>query len=245
MTRIGAPVDPVTAALGDLLGGLSGARVLDVGGGSGTRAVPLALAGCTVTVLDASIDALAILRRRAADAGVAESVVAVQADAEGVAGTVAPGSADLVLCHQLLEEIDDPAAVVGAVAQALVPGGVLSVLTAGRGAAVVAQARAGRPAEAAAILQDSDGRWGAGDPLRRRFDEESLRALLTGAGLVVESVTGSGAVAGLLAAGGTTAPRQWPADDSATADLERVLAAHPVFKELAPELHAVGRRPAD
>jgi len=44
--------------------------VLDVGGGSGTRAVPLAARGCTVTVVDTSIDALAMLRRRAAEAGV-------------------------------------------------------------------------------------------------------------------------------------------------------------------------------
>ena len=44
-------------------------RVLDVGGGSGTRAVPLAVAGCPVTVVDSSVNALAILHRRAEDAG--------------------------------------------------------------------------------------------------------------------------------------------------------------------------------
>src|SRR5687767_9946688 len=40
-------------------------RVLDVGGGSGVWAVPLAVAGCTVTVVDPSPDALATLHRRA------------------------------------------------------------------------------------------------------------------------------------------------------------------------------------
>src|SRR3712207_8582015 len=49
-------------------------RVLDVGGGSGTLAVPLAEAGHDVTVVDPSADALATLRRRAETAGVGERV---------------------------------------------------------------------------------------------------------------------------------------------------------------------------
>src|SRR3954454_16482582 len=49
-------------------------RVLDVGGGSGVWAVPLARAGCLVTVVDPSPNALATLHRRATEAGVQESV---------------------------------------------------------------------------------------------------------------------------------------------------------------------------
>src|SRR2546423_15069784 len=49
-------------------------RVLDVGGGSGTLAVPLAAAGCAVTVVDPSPNALATLDRRAAGAGVPRRV---------------------------------------------------------------------------------------------------------------------------------------------------------------------------
>ena len=52
-------------------------RVLDVGGGSGAWAVPLATAGCAVTVVDPSPNALAALRRRAQDAGVEELVTPV------------------------------------------------------------------------------------------------------------------------------------------------------------------------
>ena len=47
--------------------------------------MPLALAGCRVTVVDSSVDALAILHRRAEDAGVADRVTGIQADAESLA----------------------------------------------------------------------------------------------------------------------------------------------------------------
>ena len=57
-----AALDPVIAAGTPL-------RVLDVGGGSGIFAVPLARLGHEVTVVDPSADALATLARRAATAG--------------------------------------------------------------------------------------------------------------------------------------------------------------------------------
>jgi S-adenosylmethionine-dependent methyltransferase len=69
------------AALGP---GAASATALDCGGGTGRFAVPLAAAGVTVTVLDVSADALATLRRRASEAGVAERVRAVQGDVESL-----------------------------------------------------------------------------------------------------------------------------------------------------------------
>lgn len=57
-------------------------RVLDLGGGTGGLAVPLALAGHEVIVVDPSPDALAALRRRAAEAGVGETLRSAQGDAD-------------------------------------------------------------------------------------------------------------------------------------------------------------------
>src|SRR5689334_22861774 len=114
--------------------------VLDVGGGTGGFAVPLAEAGHTVTVIDASPDALAALTRRAADAGVAGRVRAVQGDGDALAGLVEPGSADLILCHAVLEVVDQPSDVVAAIAAALRPGGAASVLVASRAAAILGRA---------------------------------------------------------------------------------------------------------
>ncbi|MGH3858501.1 class I SAM-dependent methyltransferase, partial [Actinokineospora sp.] len=108
-------------------GGLA-PRVVDVGGGSGVFAVPMAAAGCDVTVVEPSPNALATLQRRAQEAGVADRITAVQGDSDALDQLVEPGSAELVLAHGLLEVVDDPKVTVAAMAAVVAPGGVLSVL---------------------------------------------------------------------------------------------------------------------
>ena len=73
--------------------------VVDLGGGTGGFAVPIACLGHRVTVVDPSPDALAALQRRAAEAGLADLVRAEQGDAGALCEAEEPGSADLVLCH--------------------------------------------------------------------------------------------------------------------------------------------------
>src|SRR5919109_4698112 len=104
--------------------------VLDVGGGTGGFAVPLAELGHRVTVVDASPDALAALERRAAESGV--TVRAVQGDAVDLPDLLGTGTADLVLCHSVLEYFDDPEAAMAALTAAVRPGGSVSVLVAGQ-----------------------------------------------------------------------------------------------------------------
>jgi S-adenosylmethionine-dependent methyltransferase len=215
--------------------------VLDVGGGSGVWAVPLACAGCAVTVVDPSPDALAVLRRRAAEAGCAQRVVAVQGDTDGLAGLVPAAAADLVLAHGVLEVVDDAAAAVGALAAAAAPGGAVSVLVANRYAAVLTKAMAGRLVEAGRLLADPDGRVaGSGqDGLRRRLDTARLTALLEGAGLTVELLQGDGVVAGLVPA---VALEANPGAADALAELELRAAGTPPLRDVAARLHAVARR---
>ena len=176
----------------------TGLDVLDLGGGSGVSAVPLAELGHRVTVVDVSADALATLQRRAADAGVADRVTPVQGEVERLPAAVTPAAYDLVLCHGLLEVVDSPAETLGSVAGALRAGGCASVLAAGRAAAVLARALGGRLADAARMATDPAGRWGAADGMLRRFDAAGLAELVTAAGLRVESVHGVRVVADLL-----------------------------------------------
>lgn len=232
--------DPVDVALTGLINQIAGATVVDVGGGSGTRAVPLAVRGAVVTVVDSSVDALAILHRRAVDAGVADRISGVQADAESLASVIPAGGADLVLCHHLLEEVDDPVPVVAALAAAVRPGGQVSVLAAGRLGAVVGQTLAGRFLEAGATLADPAGRFGPADPLRRRFDAAGIGDLLTAAGLHVTSVTGVGVLSGLVSG---AARQAVPGGDSDLAHLEAAAAVHPALREIAADLHVVAVRP--
>jgi 2-polyprenyl-3-methyl-5-hydroxy-6-metoxy-1,4-benzoquinol methylase len=127
--------------------------VLDVGGGSGVLAVPFAAAGCVVTVVEPNPNALATLSRRAADAGVADRITAVQADSDALGQVVPADGADLVLAHGLLEVVDDPKRTVAAMAEAVAPGGAVSVLAANRTAALLYRAIAGKLDEATRLAE--------------------------------------------------------------------------------------------
>ncbi len=247
--EVGGPVLAVLEAEVDRVAGHERrpVRVLDVGGGSGAWAVALARRGCSVTVVDTSPNALAALHRRAREAGVAEHVTPVQGDidARDAAGSLTelgpPGGADLVLGHGLLEVVDDAAHAVAALASATAPGGAVSLLVAGRHAAVLGRALAGRLTEVRALLTDPQGRTGPDDPLRRRLDVPGLLALLEGAGLVAETLGGDGVlgalVPGAVRDGGPAAART-------LAELEALAAADPALRAVAGRLHALARRPA-
>lgn len=229
----------VAAAQGRAAGGSPVA--LDVGGGSGAWAVPLARLGCAVTVVDHSPNALAVLQRRAREAGVAQRVTAVQGDVDALGEVVPAGGADLVLGHGLLEVVDDAAAAVAALAAATRPGGAVSVLVPGRLAAVLGRTIAGRLSEARALLTDPAGRLGPRDVVRRRLDAEPLRALLAAAGLQVELLQGDGVLESWVPRG---ACEDGPAAAGLVAELELLGAGEPALLAVAPRLHALARQPA-
>jgi 2-polyprenyl-3-methyl-5-hydroxy-6-metoxy-1,4-benzoquinol methylase len=212
--------------------------VLDLGGGTGGLAVPLAVLGHRVTVVDSSPDALAALARRAGESGVEGRLVARQGDADDL--QVDDGTFDLALCHGLLEHVDDPAGALAGIARALRPGGRISLLVAQRSAAVVAAALSGHLARAQALLDDPTGRWGEADPLTRRFDRAQLTELVATAGLQVDELRGLRVLADLV-------PGQLlETDPTATArlhDLDGRLAGQPDYAGLSMALHVLGHRP--
>jgi S-adenosylmethionine-dependent methyltransferase len=230
----------VWAALEPVLG-TGPLSVLDVGGGSGTLAVPLAEAGHDVTVVDPSADALATLRRRAETAGVGDRVRGVQGDGD-LLHEVLPGTAgaeagfDLALCHSVLEVVDDPATTLREIAAALRPGGLVSVATANRAGAVLTRALSGHPREALALLDDRDPAPGRARPARRRFDAAELLALVSAAGLAPGSWRGVAVVADLLEAASG-------ADPAAVRELELALAGRSPYRDVATGLHVLATRP--
>lgn len=214
-------------------------RVLDVGGGSGVWAVPLARAGCVVTVVDPSPNALATLRRRAAEADVQQRITPLQGDADALADVVGGDSADLVLGHGVLEVVEDVSVAVAALAAAAAPGGAVSVLVANRYAALLGRALAGRLTDARRLLNDPDGCLGGADPVVRRFDTVGLTGLLEHAGLVVEFVQGDGVVADLVPGGVLEAH---PGAADALIELELAAADRAPLRDIATRLHAIARR---
>jgi ubiquinone/menaquinone biosynthesis C-methylase UbiE len=211
--------------------GRSELDVIDAGGGTGGFAVPLAELGHRVTVVDASPDALAALERRAAERGV--RVRALQGDADALLGAVGEDNADLVLCHSVLEYVDDPAAAMRSLAATVRPGGSVSVLTSGRLAAVLHRAISGHFAEARRVLEEPGG---------RRFTREALAELAAGAGLVPVETQGVRIFADLVPSGQIDAE---PSTADALIELETAAATHPVLADLATQLHLLAHKPAE
>ncbi|MGI5449329.1 class I SAM-dependent methyltransferase [Streptomyces sp. CA-243310] len=215
--------------------------VLDTGGGTGKFAVPVARLGHRVTVVDPSPNALFGLERRVSEAGVADLVRGVQGDAQGLLDVVDRDAYDVVLCHGVLEYVDDPAEGVANAVAALRPGGILSLLGAGLGGAVLARALAGHFTEARTALTDPAGRWGSGDPVPRRFTAEQLTELVGGAGLEVGAVHGVRIFADLVP--GVLVDTE-PGAVEALLRLEEAAAELPAFHAVATQLHILGEKTA-
>jgi SAM-dependent methyltransferase len=230
--------------------------VLDLGGGTGGLAVPLALAGHHVHVLDPSPDALASLQRRASEQGLGApstegadatggTITAAQGDADTITDTAAVHDLvggrpiDLICCHEALEMVDDPAAAIRAMAAILPAGGALSLVISGRLAAVLGRVLAGRFVQAQRALTSRDGRWGDADPMPRRFDTDEIQDLLTSSGFAVETVHGVRIFADLV----PSASIDTDADRRALLELEAAVATHhPLLGQLGGAIHLVARR---
>lgn len=214
--------------------------VLDAGGGTGIFAVPLASLGHRVTVVDPSPDALAALARRAAEVGVTERVFGMQGDSQNLLEVAGQASADLVLCHGVLEYVDDPADALRIATAALRPAGALSLLASNRNGTVLARALAGRFEEARHVLGDPEGRCGHGDPLPRRFTVERLTALVAELGLATTSVHGVRVFTDVVPNGQVEAE---PAAHAALRALESAASTDPAFHAVAAQLHVLAERP--
>ena len=243
-----------TAVVWDALAGvLAGAdlSVVDVGGGTGGFAVRAAELGHRVTVVDPSPDALAILSRRAEESGVADRVTGRQGDLASVAELLPDGGADVVLCHGVLEIVEDPTASLRTLAGVLRPGGTLSLLVAQRHAAVLARAMAGHFVQARTLLDAAPlGRAGTsagassagaepGQGTLQRFTAEEVHDLLEQSGFSVRSMHAVRVFTDLVP--GSLLDLE-PGAAQALVELEQAVADRPEYLPLATQLHALATR---
>lgn len=226
----------VWEAVAALLDGTGEQQVLDIGGGTGGFAVRVAELGHRVTVVDPSPDALAALDRRARESAVEDRITAQQGDLAGLDELVAVGSVDLVLCHEVLGLVDDPAGALATIGRALRPGGQLSLLVSQRHAAVLARAMAGHFAQARDLLDGSLDGTATGE---RRFTADELEELLTATGFTVREVHGIRVFADLVP---STLLDLEPGAVAGLLDLERAVANRPEFRTTAAQLHALASR---
>lgn len=213
-------------------------HALDLGGGTGALAVRLARLGAHVTLLDPSLAMLDLAKRAAQEAGVAEKIALRNGDATQLAD-FDNGSFDLVLCHNVLEFVDDPCAVLRSAARVLRdPLGMISVLV---------RNQAGEVLKAALVNGDLSGsernltsQW-ADESLYggtvRLFTAETLRDMLVQAAFTVMVDCGVRVLADYL-----------PPSVSRNAEydrvfaLERKLGSRPDFAAVARYTQCIARR---
>lgn len=204
---------------------------LDIGCGTGATAVRLARLGMHVTLLDSSPAMLDIANRTAKQAGVTDKVVLQQGDASQLTNLFPAASFDVILCHNVLEFLDDPIAVLCAAAHALRDSpAILSVLVRNRAGEVFKAAiQAGDLAVAENNLTAEWGQESLYGGRARLFTSDSLQAMLKTASLAVTADRGVRVMADYL-----------PPRISRTAEYERILELERKLGS-RPEFAAVAR----
>ena len=222
----------------------AGLHVLDIGGGTGGFAVRVAELGHRVTVVDPSPDALAILDRRSRETGVADRVTGLQGDlstlsalrADGTLGAEGAGQGiDVVLCHGVLEIVDDPADALAGLREVLRPGGLLSLLCAQRHATVLARAMAGHFDHALLTLNQA----GPAAAAPHRFTAEELAGLLVAAGFEQPTLHAVRVFSDLVP---SSLVDLEPGAAASLAALEQAVAERPEYLTLATQVHALAVR---
>lgn len=163
-------------------------RILDAGGGSGHMAVRLAGLGHSVVLCDISEEMLARAPMRAAEIGVTDAVDIRHVSIQEYAN-LADEKFDLVLCHAVLEWLDDPKSAVGDLARLVKQGGRLSVMFYNRFASLLKRTLAGDFEAALADYRTGPIRrgWGEG---ATALDNEVVVSWLEEQGLAVKARAG-------------------------------------------------------
>ncbi len=217
-------------------------RALDIGCGTGATAVRLARLGIHVMLLDSSSSMLDLAVRAAGEAGVADRVEWKHGDAaQLVRSFFGPESFDVVLCHNILEYVDDPVTVLRGAARGLRnSAAILSVLVRNRAGEVLKAAiQAGDLAAAEASLTAEWGHESLYGGKVRLFTSESLHAMLKAAELGVASERGIRVVSDYLP------PRvSRDAEYERIFELERKLGRLPEFAAIARYTHCLAHRAA-
>ena len=107
-------------------------RILDAGGGTGIESIPFAQAGHHVDLVDYSAEMLGIARASIGETHVQGRVALHHANILDIPKLFADGAFDVVLCHNVMQYVGDPDAVLTAISQTLKRGGVFSLISMNR-----------------------------------------------------------------------------------------------------------------
>jgi S-adenosylmethionine-dependent methyltransferase len=212
---------------------------LDIGCGTGAIAVRLARLGLHVTLLDASEAMLDFARRAAQEAAVTERITLKHGDAALLDNLCDAGSFDVILCHNILEFVDHPAAVLRSAARALRnPSAIISVLVRNLAGEVLKAAI--KDGDLDATERSLIAEWGHESLYGGRvrlFTAEKLQAMLLECSLTVTAKRGVRVMSDYMP------PRVSRSDEyQRILELERKLGRRPEFAAVARYTHCLARR---
>lgn len=216
----------------------SGQRALDVGGGTGSASVQLARMGFEVVLLDSSEEMLGVARTQAETGGVTARISFRHADAGQLADLFTGDSFDVVVCHNLLEYLEDPLGTVCHIAHVLRKDGLLSLLVRNRAGEVLRAAiKTGDRALATANLSAEtvvDSLFG--EPVRV-FAPAEVHDMLARPGLEVVAEHGVRVFSDYIGTEEMAGEFYRP-----VFELELTLGARPEFAAIARYLQVIARR---
>lgn len=213
-------------------------RALDIGGGTGVASVPLARLGIDVTLLDSSLAMLELAEQNIMAAGVQDRLTLKHTDATQLSDSFPPQSFDIVICHNLLEYVDNPGAVLRDAARLLRnSSAVLSVLVRNQAGEVLKAAL--KTGDLAAAEQNLAAEW-AQESLYggnvRLFTPEVLAAIMDNALLTIAARRGVRVIVDYLGAKISLVE-----DYDRIFALERMLGTRLEFFGIARYLHILAR----
>jgi S-adenosylmethionine-dependent methyltransferase len=211
-------------------------HALDLGGGTGAIAVRLAQLGLHVTLVDASEAMLDFAKRAARAAAVTERIALKHGDVSQFANLVPAGSFDVIVCHNILEFVDNPCTVLRSAARTLRdPSSIISVLVRNQAGEVLKAAIHG--GDLTAAEHNLTAEWGDESLYGGRvrlFTPESLRAMLLESSLAVIAERGVRVVSDYL-------PPKVSRNDEYDRifEIERKLGKRPEFAAVARYTHSL------
>jgi S-adenosylmethionine-dependent methyltransferase len=107
-------------------------KILDVGGGNGFNSIYFAKQGHSVALLDYSPVMLSEARQAAEREGLTDKITFCQADVSQIQDLFQEQRFDLIICHLMIEFVQDPQGALKNICTLLAPNGLLSVLDAHR-----------------------------------------------------------------------------------------------------------------
>jgi S-adenosylmethionine-dependent methyltransferase len=214
-------------------------HALDLGCGTGAVAVRLARLGLHVTLLDASEAMLDFAKHAAQEAGVWERIALKHGDTSQFANLFPAESFDVILCHNILEYVDDPCAVLRSAARVLRdPSSIISVLVRNQAGEVLKAAI--HDGDLAATEHNLTAEWGNESLYGGRvrlFTAESLQAMLHESSLAVTAERGVRVLSDYLP---PKVSRNY--EYERILELERKLGKRPEFAAIARYTHCLAHR---